>query len=190
MLNKQQIPNFLTCSRVAAILLIVPLLFLPWGFAEAAAVGLFLYAAITDYFDGKLARRWQVESDFGRMLDPIADKLLVVAVLLPLLAQGRADLIPVLAILLREIFVSGLREQMIAMRIPMPVSVLAKYKTASQMAALLLLLLAPLMPWPVACFWLGRLALWAAAGLTLLTGWDYLRNALAEVATRQDSPPL
>ncbi|MGE4281752.1 MAG: CDP-diacylglycerol--glycerol-3-phosphate 3-phosphatidyltransferase [Magnetospirillum sp.] len=145
------------------------------------ACGLFVVAAITDWFDGWLARSWNQVSAFGRFLDPIADKLLVAAVLFMLVAFGRVSPwseLPALVILLREILVSGLREFLAEIRVGVPVTRLAKWKTAFQMVALSLLLLGNVPPLTLPVQEAGEVFLWVAAVLTLVTGWDYLRSGL------------
>jgi CDP-diacylglycerol--glycerol-3-phosphate 3-phosphatidyltransferase len=173
---KQTLPNLLTASRVALIPVISFLLFVPGLSAAWTAFGLYLFAAISDFFDGWLARRWKAGSAFGRILDPIADKLLVAALLLCMVATGEIggiDLIPALAIILRELLVSGLREYLAPLGMSLPVSKLAKWKTATQLLALGLLLLLP-----VPHLWnAGLVVLWVSAGLSLATGWAYLRTA-------------
>ena len=176
------LPNLLTLSRILAIPVLVALaaLRLPWG--DVAACAVFAAAGITDYFDGKIARERQQISAFGRMLDPIADKLLVAAALMVLLGMNRLSdlaLYPAIVIMLREILVSGLREFLAGLRIGLPVTRLAKWKTGFQMGALGTLLAGDsgaavlgLGFLPVAL--IGEAMLWTAAGLTLLTGWDYL----------------
>src|ERR671916_1575952 len=133
------LPNLLTLSRIAAIPVLVALAALrhPWGDVFACVV--FSAAAITDYYDGKIARERRAVSGFGRMLDPIADKLLVGAALIVLAGHDRLTgwtLYPAIVILLREILVSGLREYLAELRIGLPVSRLAKWKTAIQMTAI------------------------------------------------------
>ncbi len=176
------LPNLLTLSRIAAIPLLVALVAWRTPVTDAAACALFSVAAITDYFDGMLARQRRQQSDVGRMLDPIADKLLVGATLMLLAGQGRLStwgLYPAIVILLREILVSGLREYLAGLRVGLPVTALAKWKTGVQMGALGTLLagdetarLLHLSFVPAAA--IGELMLWAAAVLTLWTGWDYL----------------
>ena len=183
------LPNVLTLSRIAAIPVLVLLVLLRRPDADLAAMLLFVAAAITDYFDGRLARSRRQLSDLGRMLDPIADKLLVGASLMVLTGAGRlpyAGILPAIVILLREILVSGLREYLGALRIGLPVSRLAKWKTAVQMTSLGMLLAGDsgahalgLASLPLAA--LGSIALWAAAVLTLVTGWDYLTIGLRHV---------
>lgn len=176
------LPNLLTLSRIAAIPVMVALAALRTPLGDMMACVVFGVAGITDYFDGKIARQRQQLSSFGRMLDPIADKLLVAAALMVLAGMDRlspAALYPAIIILLREILVSGLREYLAGLRISLPVTQLAKWKTGVQMGALGTLLAgdsgAPLvfMDWlPVSL--IGEIMLWTAAALTLVTGWDYL----------------
>ncbi|WP_297488247.1 CDP-diacylglycerol--glycerol-3-phosphate 3-phosphatidyltransferase [Acidocella sp.] len=180
------LPNILTLSRIAAIPLLVLLVAIGAPWAAFGAALLFTLAAITDYFDGHLARERQQLSDFGRMLDPIADKLLVAATLMVLVGFGHLPglgIYPAIVIMLREILVSGLREYLAAIRIGLPVTKLAKWKTGVQMTALGLLLLGGagarfmgLGFLPVNA--LGAAMLWGAALLTLITGWDYLTAGL------------
>lgn len=180
------LPNLLTLSRIAAIPLLVGLVAARYALADVIACVVFSAAAITDYFDGKLARSRRQQSDFGRMLDPIADKLLVGAVLMMLVGMGRLSslaLYPAIVIMLREILVSGLREYLAGIRIGLPVTSLAKWKTGFQMGALGTLLagdssaqLLHLGFLPVSA--IGEAMLWVAAVLTLVTGWDYLLAGL------------
>ncbi len=177
---KKSLPNILTVSRIALIPAFVVAFYIPGKFGVWLSALIFVVAGITDWLDGYLAREWQVQSSFGRMLDPIADKLLVATVIVMLVKSGRADIIPAIAIICREIAVSGLREYLAEMRVSMPVSKLAKYKTAIQIMALFVLLLAPLFD-SEAVFWIGRASLWIAAILTLITGYAYLRQGLKSV---------
>ncbi len=187
------LPNLLTLSRIAAIPLLVALVALREPAADLAACVLFSSAAITDYFDGKVARSRRQQSDLGRMLDPIADKLLVGAALMMLVGLGRLStwgLYPAIVIMLREILVSGLREYLAELRIGLPVTRLAKWKTGFQMGALGTLLagdtsakLLHLGFIPISI--IGEAMLWIAAALTLLTGWDYLVAGLRHAATPQ-----
>jgi cardiolipin synthase len=184
------LPNVLTLSRIAAIPLLVVLVALHRPAADLAACVLFSAAAITDYFDGKLARARRQQSDLGRMLDPIADKLLVAAALMMLVGLGRLSplgLYPAIVIMLREILVSGLREYLAGIRIGLPVTRLAKWKTGFQMGALGTLLAGdtsaallhlPFLPISL----IGEAMLWIAAALTLVTGWDYLVASLHHAA--------
>ena len=172
------LPNILTISRILVIPLIVLLFFFNSPFAIFLCGILFIAAAVTDYFDGYLARTMNQLSSFGRFLDPIADKLLVSSVLFMLVATMQIPflgIIPALIILCREITVSGLREYLAELQVSMPVTKLAKWKTGFQMTAI-----------PVIIFgkeiWLladiGSSLLWIAAMLTIITGYDYLRAGM------------
>jgi cardiolipin synthase len=174
------LPNILTIGRIAAAPVLIAVFYLPAPAAEWAALAVFAAASITDLLDGWLARRWQVQSDLGRVLDPIADKLLVATALFMLAAFGRlsiASIVAAIAILGREILVSGLRE-FLAGRATLPVTMLAKWKTAIQMVALAVLLIGPVAPWGIPTQIIGEIGLWLAAVLTLVTGWDYFRRGL------------
>ena len=168
------LPNVLTLSRIAAIPLLVALAALQTPAGDLAACMVFSMAALTDYFDGKLARGRRQTSDIGRMMDPIADKLLVGAGRLRLWG-----LYPAIVIMLREILVSGLREYLAGLRIGLPVTRLTKWKTGFQMGALGALLGGDDTAAVLHIAWLpasriGAAMLWVAALLTLVTGWDYL----------------
>ena len=143
--------------------------------SSKVAAWLFAYACLTDFLDGALARILKAQTNFGRMLDPIADKLLVASVIMILVYDGRAHLLPSIAIVCREILVSGLREFLAKVRVSLPVSSLAKFKTLLQMGAIFVLMMAteedPQSLW---LLW-GRITLWIAAALTLFTGYVYLR---------------
>lgn len=182
------LPNILTLSRIAIIPVVVALFFFPGPWPAWVSAGLFAAACITDWFDGYLARAWQEESLIGKFLDPIADKLLVAAVLIMLVAnQHIAGLavLPAVVILLREVMVSGLREFLAGLRVGVPVSRLAKWKTGIQMLAIGWLIVGEHGPstWPVT--FIGEVGLWMAAALTLLTGWDYLRAGLRHMLAPQ-----
>ena len=190
------LPNLLTLSRIAAIPLLVVLVALRTPLGDMAACVVFSVAAITDYFDGKIARERQITSGFGRMLDPIADKLLVGAALMLLAGYDRLphwSLLPAIVVLLRELLVSGLREYLAGLRIGLPVTPLAKWKTGFQMGALGTLLAgdsgAPVVGLgflPVSL--IGEAMLWAAAVLTLATGWDYLVAGLRHARHEASRP--
>lgn len=180
------LPNLLTYGRLAAVPLVVGLLFWsPEYWVRWTALAIYSAAAITDFFDGYLARAWSQQSSLGRMLDPIADKLLVAAVLLALAADhtiaGRS-LWAAIVILCREILVSGLREYLAELRVSVPVSTVAKWKTTAQLIALGFLIAGPageaVLPGAIN---IGIVLLWAAALLTLYTGWDYMKASYDHV---------
>ena len=190
------LPNILTLSRILAIPLLAFLLWWPnWAFGYGLAFVLYCLMGITDYFDGYLARSSGAVSRLGVFLDPIADKIMVAAVILVLTAQGilrgpyvgDMHVIAGLIILVREIAVSGLREFLGGLQVSIPVSRLAKWKTTFQLVALGALILGGALPgWNMMLggvalnvpHTVGLPTLWAAAILTLLTGWDYLRVGL------------
>ena len=173
------LPNVLTLSRIVALPVLVALLWWPgWALGYAAAFILYCAMGITDYFDGYLARAQGAVSRLGVFLDPIADKIMVAAVILMLVATGHiagANVIAALVILLREIAVSGLREFLAPLHVSVPVSRLAKWKTTLQMVSLGALILGGASPTAVWVHDVGLVALWGAAVLTAITGWDYLR---------------
>lgn len=172
-------PNILTISRIVVIPLIFLSVYITSKIWAVFAAILFIAASITDYFDGYLARARGETSAFGRLLDPIADKLLVASALVVLLAKPdmlvtKLSYIPVVVILCREILVSGLREFLMEVKVGMPVTRLAKWKTGFQMTALSMLLLKGV--W----FWggIGEVLLWIAAVLTFITGYQYFQKSL------------
>lgn len=185
------LPNLLTLSRIVAIPLVIVTFFLPAPFGPWAGCVLFAAAGFTDWLDGQLARRWHQQSAWGRVLDPIADKLLVATILFMLAALERISAVtifPALVILAREILVSGLREHLAMLRVPVPVSRLAKWKTALQMVAIGVLLVGDAGPAFLPVTLIGELMLWAAAVLTLITGYDYLRAGLDHMS--EETPPV
>ncbi|MBN8971529.1 MAG: CDP-diacylglycerol--glycerol-3-phosphate 3-phosphatidyltransferase [Xanthobacteraceae bacterium] len=185
--NGLSLPNILTFARIAAIPVVVGCvyaqsilegpLWLRW-----VALAVFIAAAITDFLDGYYARIWDQQSALGRMLDPIADKLLVASCLLMLAADGIIHgwtLWAAIVILCREILVSGLREYLAALRVSVPVTKLAKWKTTAQLVAIGFLLAGEagdrVFPFVTQ---LGLLLLWLSAILTIYTGWDYFRAGI------------
>jgi cardiolipin synthase len=191
------LPNLLTLSRIAAIPVLVALMAWRTPQGDVAACALFALAGFTDWLDGRIARQQKLHTDLGRMLDPIADKLLVGATLIALAGLGRLDhdgLYPAIVIMCREILVSGLREYLAGLSVGLPVTRLAKWKTGLQMAALGTLIAGDsgaavlhLSAIPVSL--IGTLMLWAAAILTLVTGWDYLMAGLRHVVPSLAVPP-
>ena len=175
------LPNLLTLSRILAIPVVIATFYVEGDYARWFGCALFTAAALTDWLDGHVARRWSQQSELGRFLDPIADKLLVAATLLMLAATYRLPtgaLLPALVILCREILVSGLREYLAELRVGLPVSRLAKWKTAIQMTAIGFLIVGDAGPELLPVEEIGGLLLWAAGLLTLVTGYDYLRAGL------------
>ena len=171
-------PNLLTVSRIVCIPVLVVMFYVDGDWARYVACAVFVIAATTDYVDGYLARSWQQQSLFGRWLDPVADKLLVASAILMLVGYDHAPLLPSLVIVLREITVSGLREYMAEVSVGLPVSRLAKWKTAVQMTAIGFLLVGDAGPRLLPVEGIGWWGLWLAAILTLVTGWDYLQAGL------------
>ena len=187
------LPNLLTLSRILVIPVVVGSFYVSGEYARWIACALFSAAAVTDWLDGHMARRWQQQSEIGRFLDPIADKLLVAATLFMLTAFGRLSaqaVLPALVILCREILVSGLREYLAGLRVGMPVSRLAKWKTVIQMIAIGVLIVGDAGPGflPVAA--IGEMLLWIAASLTLVTGYDYLQAGLRHMARSPLAHPI
>ena len=183
------LPNLLTLFRIAVIPGIVVLFYIETKFASWLACGLFSLAAITDFFDGYIARVTKQQSAFGKFLDPVADKLLVSSALLMMVAFGQISgllILPALVILCREITVSGLREYLASLRVSMPVSQLAKWKTTLQMLAIAVLIVGDNGPRNVPLAEIGAVGLWVAAILTIITGYDYLRAGLRHIE-REDS---
>jgi cardiolipin synthase len=176
-------PNLLTGSRIAAIPALVAAFYVPGDFGQWATCAIFALAAITDFLDGYLARNWSMQSPLGRMLDPIADKLLVGAAILMLVHFDRAPILPALVILCREILVSGLREFLAEVHVGLPVSRLAKWKTGVQMVAIAFLIVGTAAPAWLHADYVGSSGLWFAAGLTLVTGFDYLLVGLRHSAS-------
>jgi cardiolipin synthase (CMP-forming) len=184
------LPNLLTYGRVLAVPAVVACLFWPNEFVMRwIALGIFILAAITDFLDGYLARALEQQSSLGRMLDPIADKLIVSAVLLMLVADHTIvsfSIWAAIVILCREILVSGLREYLASLKVSVPVSRVAKWKTALQLVALGFLIAGPagetLLPGTGE---IGITLLWISAALTLYTGWDYLKVGWTHVAEKE-----
>ena len=172
----KDLPNILTVSRVLMIPILVGAFYLDGKLSNIIAAIIFIFASITDYLDGMLARVLKAHSKFGKVLDPIADKLLVASSLVMLIHMQIAPLIPTLLILCREILVSGLREHLAEFNINLPVSKLAKWKTAMQMIAIIILILGiPVLKFPIIIF-TGMAALWIASLLTLFTGYTYCKE--------------
>lgn len=185
------LPNLLTYGRVVAVPVVVMCLFWPEEFwMRWTALGIFALAAITDFLDGYLARIWAQQSSLGRMLDPIADKLLVAACLMMLVADRTIhgwSIWAAIVILSREILVSGLREFLAELRVSVPVSTIAKWKTTVQLVAVGFLIAGQagetVLPGNVT---IGIVLLWIAALLTLYTGYDYFKAGIRHVVELDD----
>lgn len=177
------LPNILTYGRIAAAPLVGATFYIPGNWGPWIAFAIFVVASITDYVDGYLARAWQQQSVLGRMLDPIADKLLVAVSILILVADGMLagwSIWAAVIVLMREIFVSGLREFLAELRVSIPVTRLAKVKTTMQLVAIAALLVAPALQGAKSgiIIDLGLTFFWVAAIVTLYTGYDYFRAGL------------
>ncbi|MEC8086686.1 MAG: CDP-diacylglycerol--glycerol-3-phosphate 3-phosphatidyltransferase [Pseudomonadota bacterium] len=188
------LPNILTLSRVAVIPVLVALFFLETANGQWIACGIFIFSAITDFFDGFLARSLGQTTAFGTFLDPVADKLLVASALLMMVAFGQIAgvvVIPAIIILCREILVSGLREYLSSFAVSLPVSNLAKWKTTLQMAAICILIVGdaahPLIPDLIPVRLIGEMGLWVAAIVTIITGSEYLRIGLRHMDQKNTS---
>jgi len=186
------LPNLLTYFRILAVPLMVLFFYMESTASRWLSFAIFIAATISDFFDGYLARAWQQQSALGRMLDPIADKLLVATALLLLVSDGTIanwSVLAAIVILLREISVSGLREFLAEVRVSVPVTTLAKWKTTMQMIAIGFLLAGPagdkLMRYYLQDFglftYVGLLLLWISALITVYTGYDYFRAGLRHV---------
>jgi cardiolipin synthase len=193
------LPNALTILRIALVPLFVVAFVLPGDGWRLFAFGIFVIAGVSDWLDGFAARKLKAGSDFGRMLDPIADKVLVAVALMMLVAEGLftqikpngmlslLKLVPALIILSREILVSGLREFLSGLRVSVPVTAVAKFKTAVQMVAIGAMILRPLadiyLPDEAALTYsfIAYAMLWVAAALTVYTGVIYFRSGMAHL---------
>ncbi len=185
-LNAFTLPNLLTYGRIAAAPLVGATFFIPGNAGPWIAFVIFVVASVTDYFDGYLARIWNQQSALGRMLDPIADKLLVAVSILVLVADGMLagwTIWAAIIILMREILVSGLREFLAELQVSVPVTRLAKWKTTLQLVAIATLLIAPaLQGAKVGMLIDAALSMfWIAALVTLYTGYDYFRAGISHL---------
>jgi cardiolipin synthase len=171
------LPNLLTLSRIGVIPAIVALFWIDGDVTRWVMLGLYTFACLTDFFDGYAARSMGTISNFGKFLDPVADKVLVAAVILMLVAFDRVtghSILAGLVILCREMLVSGLREFLADIKVGVPVSKLAKWKTMIQMVTL--------------GFLIGDTGLWIAAALTIVTGYDYLKTGLKYLTVNDPKP--
>jgi len=204
-----RLPNILTVFRIALVPVFAIAFVLPGDGARLVAFAVFCIAGFSDWLDGFAARKLNAGSDFGRMLDPIADKVLVAVALVMLVAEGTfrrvnpetgasvfslLRLVPVLIILAREILVSGMREFLAGTRVSLPVTAIAKFKTAVQMVAIGAMILTPLadtiVPGIPSLTYaaIAYLLLWLAAALTVYTGVIYFRNGVAHISPQTVTP--
>ncbi len=177
---QRNIPNILTSLRIFLIPILVSAFYIDSKIAHYIAVIIFIFASITDFFDGFLARAWKVHSNFGKVLDPIADKLLVASTLMMMVDRNIAPVLPALVILCREILVSGMREFLaeLKVKVSLPVNHLTKIKTAAQMIAIIILLLGKETTGIPHSNLIGQISIWLAAVLTVITGYEYLRQGI------------
>lgn len=186
------LPNLLTLSRIGAIPAIVALFWIDGDTVRWVILAVYAFACITDFFDGYAARSMGMISSFGRFMDPVADKLLVASIILMLVAFDRIvglAILPGLVILCRELLVSGLREFLAEIKVGVPVSGLAKWKTFIQMIALGFLIVGDAAPAAIPAVVIGEVGLWVAAALTIVTGYDYLKVGLVHLTTESAPPP-
>lgn len=189
-MDMKNLPNLLTVLRIAIVPLLILVMFVPVDAARWFAVIIFTLAAVTDFFDGYLARRHGVQSDLGAILDPIADKFLVLAALLMLIAIGTLsgfNVVAAVIILGREILVSGLREFLAGVSVKLPVTQLAKWKTTIQMVAIGFLIAGPAGPTLIpGSIVIGMVGLWAAAIITVITGYQYVALGILKMKTPEE----
>ncbi|KJV81578.1 CDP-diacylglycerol--glycerol-3-phosphate 3-phosphatidyltransferase [Rickettsia hoogstraalii] len=171
----KNLPNYLTIARIMVIPVIILAFYINNSLARKLGALLFVLASITDFFDGYIARKYNLVTSFGKMFDPIADKLLVGCVIIMLLKKDNVDEIPCLLILVREFLVSGLREFLALVKVSVPVSRLAKVKTFLQMFALSILILGSKGSGIIYLDIVGEIILWIAAFLTIITGYSYFK---------------
>jgi cardiolipin synthase len=178
----RNLPNIMTATRLLTLPLLVLLMMIDTAWAAWSALALYTLGCITDWLDGYVARKYHLESSFGKFLDPIADKIFVMAVLVTLIANGHVTgwwIVPVLLILAREFLISGLREFLGPKNIQVPVTRLAKWKTGFQMTSLGFLIMddygTPVFPITIET---GHVLLLVSAALTVITGWSYVREGI------------
>lgn len=177
---KKNLPNLLTISRVLAIPAIILSFYIENKYASFITISIFMFACITDFFDGYLARTWQVQSKFGRLFDPIADKLIVVSTIIMLIYTQKINdltIIPSIIIICREILIPGLREFLIATNVKLPVSRVGKIKTSIQMVAVVALIMNDY----EIIQYIGTVCLWAAAVITIWSGYNYISTGIKQI---------
>ncbi|WP_333024025.1 CDP-diacylglycerol--glycerol-3-phosphate 3-phosphatidyltransferase [Wolbachia endosymbiont of Pentidionis agamae] len=177
---KKKLPNLLTVSRALTIPAIILSFYIENKYADRITISIFIFACITDFFDGYLARTWRVQSKFGRLFDPIADKLIIVATIIMLIYRQKINdftILPSIIIVCREILVSGLREFLIAMHINIPVSKVGKFKTFFQITAVVLLI----MNNSNIIQNIGEFCLWIAAALSVWSCCYYIFTGMKQI---------
>ncbi|MBD0391738.1 CDP-diacylglycerol--glycerol-3-phosphate 3-phosphatidyltransferase [Wolbachia endosymbiont of Pentalonia nigronervosa] len=177
---KKNLPNILTISRVFAIPAIVLSFYIQNKYADLITISIFMFACITDFFDGYLARTWQVQSKFGKLFDPIADKLIVVSTIIMLIYMHKINdftIVPSIIIICREILVPGLREFLIATNVSLPVSKIGKIKTFLQMVAVVTLIVNN---YEITQY-IGAISLWLAAAITIWSGYNYVSVGIKQI---------
>lgn len=177
---QHQLPMILTYARAAAGPVILGVLMSGWAWSGWAAAILFVLASLTDWFDGYFARKFKVESNMGRFMDPIADKILVLGAIIMLLTMNRVDPVMVFLFLARDIFIGGIRAVAASSNMVISAKPFGKWKTAFQMSAIpCLLIYDPIFSIPIAD--IGYLGLWVSVALSLISGieytWGYYKNA-------------
>jgi CDP-diacylglycerol--glycerol-3-phosphate 3-phosphatidyltransferase len=192
------LPNLLTYGRILAVPVLVFCFYIEGNAIRWVSFAVFMLATLSDFLDGYLARAWRQQSAIGRMLDPIADKVLVATALLLLVWEGTIgswSLLAAIVILTREISVSGLREFLAELSVPLPVSRLAKWKTTLQMIAIGILLIGKAGDEALKVYfndtlglvtYVGLLLLWVSALITLYTGYDYFRAGIHHLMGEED----
>lgn len=177
---KKNLPNLLTISRALAVPAIILSFYIENKYANLITISIFIFACITDFFDGYLARAWKVQSKFGRLFDPIADKLIVVSTIMMLVYKHKVNdytIIPSVVIVCREILVSGLREFLIATNVSLPVSKAGKIKTFLQMLAVVALIMDD---YEITQY-IGAICLWVAAIITMWSGYNYVMAGIKQI---------
>lgn len=177
---KKNLPNILTISRVFAIPAMVLSFYIQNGYADLITISIFMFACITDFFDGYLARTWQVQSKFGKLFDPIADKLIVVSTIIMLIYMNKVNdftIVPSIIIICREILVPGLREFLITTNVSLPVSKIGKIKTFLQMVAVVTLIVDN---YEITRY-IGTISLWFAAAITIWSCYNYVLAGMKQI---------
>ncbi|NUX01384.1 CDP-diacylglycerol--glycerol-3-phosphate 3-phosphatidyltransferase [Wolbachia endosymbiont of Madathamugadia hiepei] len=177
---KKNLPNLLTISRALAVPAIILSFYIENKYTNLITISIFIFACITDFFDGYLARAWKVQSKFGKLFDPIADKLIVVSTIMMLVYKHKINdytIIPSVIIVCREILVSGLREFLIATNVSLPVSKAGKIKTFLQMLAVVTLI----MDNYKITQYIGAICLWVAAIITMWSGYNYVVAGIKQI---------